>query len=312
MQTNTQDVIPWDYCRKVSADNDAFFSENKEFLPKIYSKMLGMGHDPILLLVAMDQEKWCALLALLYKRLDNLFIIPETFTKSIPVFINNGYCDVYIPPKIDGLEMQSCIFGLEREWLISEFCWVKGIPPMFISLIKPDMAPAESFTIVVLASNGMCVKHMPLNTIVTEQKAKPSAKNSVLEEWDLYGINVYPDLTDTITIETIKKAIPDFDILSEDNERYEIARENNYKVIFYVLKKGGLSYVIINGEADVSFLSLKKGTPIETLIKLGWKNIDSINRMGIQAYTFKKEGYRAEIQVRINFNDTINEIHYIL
>ena len=133
------------------------------------------------------------------------------------------------------------------------------------------------------------------------------------KEWDLYGINVSPEQTNTITIKTIKKGIPDYVILSENDERYEIARKDNYKVIFNVLKKGGLTYVIINGEANVSFLSLKEGKPIETLLKLGWNRIDSIYRMGIQASTYKKAGYNSEIQVRMDASDnSINEIHYII
>jgi hypothetical protein len=177
--SNGQADIPWDYIQSVSSDNEDFFSKHKESFPGIYSKMAGMGHDPVLMLVAMDQEKWCALLALLYKRQENLFIIPEVFTKSKPKFFNNGYCDVYIPPKVDGVEMQACIFGLEREWLISEFCWVKGIPPMFISLIKADKAPAGSVTIVVLASKGMCVRHLPLNTPVIEQETPSPSQISM-------------------------------------------------------------------------------------------------------------------------------------
>ena len=138
-------------------------------------------------------------------------------------------------------------------------------------------------------------------------------KSSYSKFWDLYGVNVSPEIMGSITIESIKKDLPDFEILSKDKTRYEISRKDNYKVLFYVLKKGGLSYVIINGKADVYFLDLKAGSPIDTLIKLGWAKTESIYRSGIQATTFKKVGSNAEIQVRINDSDnSINEIHYIL
>ena len=154
--------IPWDYIRKVSSDNSAFFNDHKDILPAIYKRIKDMGRDPVIMLVAFEQEKWRALLALLYKRPDNLFLTPETFTKETPRFSNNGYCNVYITPVVNGSMMQSGVYALERDWLFSEFCWMQGIPPMFINLIKAENTPHGSFTVVVLAKAGMNVRHLPI------------------------------------------------------------------------------------------------------------------------------------------------------
>jgi hypothetical protein len=154
--------IPWDYIKKVSSDNDAFFNDHKTSFPSIYTRIKGKGRDPILMLVAFEQEKWCALLALLYKRPQNLLFTPENMTQGKPTISNNGYCDVYMAPRVNCQTMQAGIYGLEREWLISEFCWVKDIPPFFIELIKSEMQPAGTFTVVNLAAGGMNVHHLPL------------------------------------------------------------------------------------------------------------------------------------------------------
>lgn len=154
--------IPWDYLKSVSSDNDTFFNDHKTSFPSIYTQIKGKGRDPILMLVAFEQEKWCALLALLYKRPQNLLFTPENVTQGKPTISNNGYCDVYMAPRVNGQTMQAGVYGLEREWLISEFCWVKNIPPFFIELIKSEMQPAGTFTVVNLAAGGMNVHHLPL------------------------------------------------------------------------------------------------------------------------------------------------------
>lgn len=154
--------IPWDYIKRVSSDNDTFFNDHKISFLSIYTQIKGKGRDPILMLVAFEQEKWCALLALLYKRPQNLLFTPENVTHGKPMISNNGYCDVYMAPRVNGQTMQAGVYGLEREWLISEFCWVKGIPPFFIELIKAEMQPAGTFTVVNLAGSGMNVQHLPM------------------------------------------------------------------------------------------------------------------------------------------------------
>lgn len=153
--------IPWDYIRKASSDNNAFFNDHKASFPSIYARIKDKGRDPVLMLVAFEQEKWRALLALLYKKPQNLLFTPESITQGRPNISNNGYCDVYVAPIVKGSPMQVGIYGLEREWLFSEFCWVKDVPTMFISLIKAEMQPAGTFTIVNLAARGMNVQYLP-------------------------------------------------------------------------------------------------------------------------------------------------------
>jgi hypothetical protein len=153
--------IPWDYIRKASAGNDAFFNEHKAALPAIFTRASGKGSDPVMMLVAFEQEKWRALLALLYKRPQNMHLTPESLTGSKPTVSNNGYCDVYVAPTVNGQPMQVGVYVLEREWLVSELCWVKGLPPIFIQLVKEDKRPGN-FDIVVFAPGGMRVEHLPL------------------------------------------------------------------------------------------------------------------------------------------------------
>jgi hypothetical protein len=157
-----QSDIPWDYIRKASADNDAFFNEHKASLSPIFARAKAAGRDPVLMLVAFEQEKWRALLALLYKRPQNMHFAPEMFIGGATANIsNNGYCDVYVPPMMNGQAMRVGVYVLEREWLASELCWVKGLPPIFIQLVKEDKRPGN-FDIVVFAPNGMRVEHLPL------------------------------------------------------------------------------------------------------------------------------------------------------
>jgi hypothetical protein len=158
---NSQPNIPWDYIRKASADNDAFFNEHKAALPAIFARARGAGSDPIMMLVAFEQEKWRALLALLYKRPQNMHLTPEALTGGRPTISNNGYCDVYVAPTVNGQAMQVGVYVLEREWLVSELCWVKGLPPIFIQLVKEDKRPGN-IDIVVFAAGGMRVEHLPL------------------------------------------------------------------------------------------------------------------------------------------------------
>ena len=155
-------TIPWDYIRKACADNDAFFAMHKAVLPDIYTRIRAKGNDPILMLVAFEQEKWRALLALLYKRPQNMFLTPESYLGTEPTISNNGYCDVYVAPTVNGNPMQSAVFALEREWLASELAWVKGLPPMFIQLVRDkQFQPDGTFTIAVFAPGGMRVEHLP-------------------------------------------------------------------------------------------------------------------------------------------------------
>lgn len=153
--------IPWDYIKKASSDNDTFFNENREPLPELYQRIKEKGRDPVVLLVAYNQEKWRALLALLYNGADNMLFTPESITQKKAAFGNNGHCEVYVAPEVNGRAMQVGVYGLERDWLISQFYWVKGIPPMFVDLIKREMEPDGNFTIVVLAAGGMQVRHLP-------------------------------------------------------------------------------------------------------------------------------------------------------
>lgn len=158
----SQPDIPWDYIRKASADNDAFFNEHKASLPAIFARAKAAGRDPVMMLVAFEQEKWRALLALLYKRPQNMHLAPEMFIGGATANIsNNGYCDVYVAPMMNGQAIRVGVYVLEREWLVSELCWVKGLPPIFIQLVKEDKRPGN-FDIVVFAPGGMRVEHLPL------------------------------------------------------------------------------------------------------------------------------------------------------
>jgi|GEM_PF-5180460 len=160
-EKSAQVHIPWDYLHKASADNEAFLNEHKQALPAIFERIKGRGRDPVLMLVAFEQEKWRALLALLYKRPENLLFTPETVTGGSPSISNNEYCDVYVAPSVDGKAMQTGVYILEREWLVSELAWVKGLPPMFIMLVREDKQPGKC-DVVVLASGGMRVEHLPI------------------------------------------------------------------------------------------------------------------------------------------------------
>jgi hypothetical protein len=155
--------IPWDYIQKASKENDDFFAMHKAALPSIFKSVLSCGVDPILMLVSFEQEKWCALLALLYKRPEKMLLMPEQFTGTTPEISNNGFCDVYVPPSIKGNAMQSAVFVLERDWLASELAWVKDIPPIFIQMVRDKLFhPDGTFTIAVFAPRGMRVEHLPL------------------------------------------------------------------------------------------------------------------------------------------------------
>jgi ankyrin repeat protein len=157
-----KDSIPWDYIGKVPADNRAFFELHKAALPDIFAKVRGMGSDPILILVAFEQEKWRALLALLYKRPQNMLFTPESYLGTKPIILNNGYCWVYVPPTVNGNPMQSAVFAVERDWLASELCLIKGMERMFIDEIRDKQFRADGiFTIAVFAAGGMFVEHLP-------------------------------------------------------------------------------------------------------------------------------------------------------
>jgi hypothetical protein len=156
--------IPWDYIGKVPAHNEAFFNMHKAVLPEIFTKVRSMGSDPVLMLVAFEQEKWRALLALLYKRPQNMFLTPETYLGTKPNISNNGYCDVYVAPIVNGNPMQSAVFALERDWLESELYWVIGLPPMFIQWVRDKPSQPDAFTVVVFAAAGMRVEELPRST----------------------------------------------------------------------------------------------------------------------------------------------------
>ncbi len=157
-----KDSIPWDCIGRVSADNRAFFEMHKAALPEIFAKVRGMGSDPILMLVAFEQEKWRALLALLYKRPQNMFFTPESYLGSKPMLSNNGYCDVYVAPTVSGNPMQSAIFALERDWLVSELYLVKGMERMFIDEVRDKRLQVDGgFTTAVFGTGGMFVEHLP-------------------------------------------------------------------------------------------------------------------------------------------------------
>jgi hypothetical protein len=90
-----------------------------------------------------------------------MHLTPETITHGKPNISNNGCCDVYVAPTVNGQAMRVGVYVLEREWLVSELCWVKGLPTIFIQLVKEDKRPGN-FDIVVFALGGMRVEHLPL------------------------------------------------------------------------------------------------------------------------------------------------------
>jgi ankyrin repeat protein len=142
------------------ADNDAFIARFKDCLPTLFKQVSGRSPDTIVMLIAFDQEKWRALVALLQKQPNRIFLSPETYSQGKAKLENNGYCDVYVPPTLNGKTLKAGLYVLEREYLFSQLCWMKGLPPPFLSMVK-DEKKAGHFTVAVLNSNGMCVRHLP-------------------------------------------------------------------------------------------------------------------------------------------------------
>jgi len=119
-----------------------------------------MGRDPVVVLIALEQEKWRALLALLYKNTSDMLLTPEHFLHTTPTIKSNGYCNVYEAPVVNGKAMKVGIYGVEREMLLMEFQMMRDMPPMFTDLMSHDMEPPGKGTVVVLAPRGMRVEYL--------------------------------------------------------------------------------------------------------------------------------------------------------
>ena len=158
----------------VPGTNEAFLDHFAGHLPALFKRVSRQSADAIMMLVAFDEERWLALLALLHEQPDRIFLGPETHLKKKVQLRNNGYCDLYVPPASNGRTLAAGIFVLPREWLFTQLCWLKDLPPLFIQMVK-DEKRAGHFTVVVFGSNGMCVRHLPL-TETTPSAAPPARK----------------------------------------------------------------------------------------------------------------------------------------
>lgn len=315
--SNTPAPVPWDYRCKGIADNTAFFQAHRDTLPKLFELIKDKGKDPILLLVSFEQEKWCALLALLYKRPETLHLTPEMFSAGKPKISNNGYCDVYNPPEVAGQAMLTGVFGLNREWLISEFCWVKGIPPMFISLIKAEHQPAGQFTVVVLAAGGMRVEYLPVlapvATPVTQAPSTHSGINRELKEAEpsskhylVFGLDLSPSAARKLSFEQASKQVTGLKMVGDRGDWLESAKGDDYSVLLYFNKGGGLFEAVINPRTTVQFLGMNAPEPERVWSQIGYRKVEDLG----QKITWTDGD--AKIVGYYGRPGSLNEIHYVI
>lgn len=131
--------LPWDCFSTPPQDNQQFFDSVKDCLPTIYNQVSNRGSEPILMLVAFEQEKWRALLAVLYENLNEIYFSPETLTYHEPRIGYTRYDKVYLAPVINGRQMKTGIYVLELETLVYGLCLLKGVPSIFIDYLNGEV-----------------------------------------------------------------------------------------------------------------------------------------------------------------------------
>ena len=159
--TSVSAEIPWDYSSPPSQDAGAFLSKYGESIKSLFKSYGSGAKDPIVLLVAYEQDKWRGLLHLLYQKKEQVQLCPEIFTGAKPQAENIGNnCWVYSPPKVKGQKLQTGIYVAERSWVVSELCRIQGIPLLFHQMVKDERTPGR-IPVVVLTTGGMRVESLP-------------------------------------------------------------------------------------------------------------------------------------------------------
>ena len=93
----------------------------------------------------------------------------ETLTGQNPKIEQFSAGPFYIAPKIEGNELRVGIYTVERDWLVSELCWIRGLPIPFIKQVQKGQSPMGKFTIVYFLKSHLGVRHVSSDASVCEQ-----------------------------------------------------------------------------------------------------------------------------------------------
>jgi hypothetical protein len=279
-----QRKIPWNYARTGFAGNDEFFNAFKDSLPAIFNEVRDRGSDPVMLLVAMEQEKWRALLALLYARPSHIYVSPESYIGDLPQLQNNGYCSVYVAPEINGQILQTGIYVLERAWLLSELGRVRDLPMLFLDLIREEKHPGH-FPIVVLATAGMRVERLPY-----ESHGKASRPQPKTSYFMLAGCDFSPEKFRTHLLHRVKEAstVPSRVSWSSPTTGYLVEgvicdrllpqdQSNSSFALAFERTSHRLKEIVVNGQCVTDFLEIKNGQPENILSQSNFEAIGSLS-----------------------------------
>jgi len=158
----------WDYSAKAPEDAETFLQSLRGCLPGIFRAVGNRGRDPVVMLVDVEDIRWQGLLGLLHTRHGPLYFSPETATGAQGSIDHTPDGPFYRPTTIDGKQLRVGVYALEREWLVSELCWIRGLPLPFLKQVQRATTPKGMFTIVYFLKTHLGVRHVSADLSVCE------------------------------------------------------------------------------------------------------------------------------------------------
>jgi len=160
--------LPWDWSATAPADDSEFLQSLRGCLPIVFQAIGKRGRDPVVMLVDVEDIRWRGLLGLLHTRHGQPYFSPETAIGQKPQIQQESVGPFYRAPNIDGKELKVGLYVVEREWLVSELCWIRGLPIPFIKQVQKAQSPAGMFTVVYFLKTRLGVRHVSPDASVCE------------------------------------------------------------------------------------------------------------------------------------------------
>jgi hypothetical protein len=165
--------LPWDWSSKAPEDDSQFLESLRPSLPTIFKALGKRGRDPVVMLVDVEDIRWRGLLGLLHMRHGQPYFSPETVTGQKPKIEQHSAGPFYIVPKIEGKEIRVGLYAVERDWLVSELCWIRGLPIPFIKQVEKAHTPTGMFTVVYFLKKHLGVRHISSDASICESPELP-------------------------------------------------------------------------------------------------------------------------------------------
>jgi hypothetical protein len=135
--------------------------------------------DVLVLLISFEKPQWRGLVQRLYERPACIYLSPEILYGRKPLQENVGddqgnACLVYSPPSIDGQQVRTGIFVVDRSSFLQAACSVRGIPIFFLQEVKASRKLSGQVEVLVFSATGITTRRISSNNVVTATDSRQS------------------------------------------------------------------------------------------------------------------------------------------